>query len=88
MGFCMSVSRESIFFQASGRSKIFVIHTWGKRYMHTRPKKIIVCLVLPVTLWKRLGKGDQDFFFCIGYIGHADVPRLCLLRKTNKIARH
>jgi hypothetical protein len=21
------------------------------------------------------------------YIGHADVPRLCLLRKTNKIAR-
>ena len=34
-----------------------------------------------------LGKGDQDFFFCIGYIGHADVPRLCLLRKTNKIAR-
>ena len=44
--------------------------------MHTRPKKIIVCLGLPVTLWKRLGKGDQDFF-CIGYIGHADVPRLC-----------
>jgi hypothetical protein len=25
---------------------------------------------------ERLGKGDQDFF-CIGYIGHADVPRLC-----------
>ena len=30
--------------------------------MHTRPKKIIVCLGLPVTLCKRLGKGDQDFF--------------------------
>ena len=30
--------------------------------MHTRPKKIIVCLGLPLTLWKRLGKGDQDFF--------------------------
>ena len=44
--------------------------------MHTRPKQISVCLGLPVTLWKRLGKGDQDFF-CIGYIGHADVPRLC-----------
>ena len=57
--------------------------------MHTRPKKRIVCLGLPVTLWKRLGKGDQDFFVfvCIGYIGHADVPRLFLLRKTNKIAR-
>jgi hypothetical protein len=55
--------------------------------LHTRPKNIIVCLGLPVTLWKRLGKGDQDFFFCIGYIGHADVPRLCLLRKTNKRAK-
>ena len=76
MGLFMSVSRESnFFFQASGRSKIFVIHTWDKRYMHTRPKQIIVWLGLPVTLWKRLGKGDQDFF-CIGYIRHADVPRL------------
>ena len=28
-----------------------------------------------------------SFFFCIGHIGHADVPRLCLLRKTNEIAR-
>ena len=58
--------------------------------MHTRPKKIIVCLGLLVTLCKRLGKGDQEFFcfaFCIGNIGHADVPRLCLLRKTNKLAR-
>jgi hypothetical protein len=89
MGFlCLSVENP-IFFQASGRSKIFFIHTWGKRYMHTRPKQIIVCLGLPVALWKRLGKGDQDFFIfvCIGYIGHADVPRLCLSRKTNKIAR-
>jgi hypothetical protein len=86
----LCLRRESNFFHTSGRSKIFFIHTWGKRYMHTRPKKIIVCLWLPVTLWKRLGKGDHEFFvfvFCIGYIGHADVPRLCLLRKTNKIAR-
>jgi hypothetical protein len=37
--------------------------------MHTRPKKIIVCLVLPVTLWKRLGKGDQDFFFALDILG-------------------
>ena len=46
--------------------------------MHTRPTKIVVCLGLPVTMLKRLGKGDQDFcfVFCIGYIGHADVPRL------------
>jgi hypothetical protein len=26
-------------------------------------KKIIVCLGLPVTMWKRLGKGDQEFVF-------------------------
>ena len=78
MGFlCLSVENP-IFFQASGRSKILFIHTRGKRYMHTRPTKIVVCLGLPVTLLKRLGKGDQDFcfVFCIGYIGHADVPRL------------
>jgi hypothetical protein len=62
MGFFLCLSVENpIFFQASGRSKIFFIHTWGKRYMHTRPKQIILCLGLPVTLWK--GKGDQDFFF-------------------------
>ena len=46
---CLSVENP-FFFQASGRSKIFLIHTRGKRYMHTRPKKIIVCLGLPVTL--------------------------------------
>ena len=39
--------------------------------MHTRPKKIIVCLGLPVTLGKRLGKGDQDFFlfFALDILG-------------------
>ena len=46
---CLSVENP-FFFQASGRSKIFFIHTRGKGYMPTRPKKIIVCLVLPVTL--------------------------------------
>jgi hypothetical protein len=46
---CLSVENP-IFFQASGRSKILFIHTRGKRYMHTRPTKIIVCLGLPVTL--------------------------------------
>jgi hypothetical protein len=35
---CLSVENP-FFFQASGRTKIFFIHTWGKRYMHTRPKK-------------------------------------------------
>jgi hypothetical protein len=50
MGFFMSVSRESNFFQASDRLNVFFMHTRGKRYMHTRPKKIIVCLGLPVTL--------------------------------------
>jgi hypothetical protein len=49
--FFISVSRESnFFFQASGRSKIFFIHTCGKRYIHTRPKKIILCLGLAVIL--------------------------------------
>jgi hypothetical protein len=37
--------------------------------MHTRPKKIIVFLGLPVTLWKRLGKGDQDFYFALDTLG-------------------
>ena len=89
MGFFMSVSRESnFFFHASGRSKLFFIHTWGKRYMHTRPKKIIVCLGLAVTLWKRLGKGDQDFLFVFALdILGMQMFQDCLLRKTNKIAR-
>jgi hypothetical protein len=37
--------------------------------MHTRPKQIIVCLGLPVSLWKQLGKGDQDFFFALDILG-------------------
>ena len=56
--------------------------------MHTRPKKIIVWLGLPVTLWKRLGKGDQDvlFFFALDILG-MQMFQDCLLRKTNEIAR-
>jgi hypothetical protein len=66
---CLSVENP-FFFTHQVDQKYFVCIHEVKKYMHTRPKKIIVC------------------FFCIGYIsGHADVPRLCLLRKTNKIAR-
>ena len=60
--------------------------------MHARPKQIIVYLGLPEALWKRLSRVTRKLFlfflfFSIGYIAHADVPRLCLLRKTNKITR-
>ena len=51
MRFFMSVGRESnLFFKHRVDQKIFFMHTCDKRYMHTRPKKIIVCLGLPVTL--------------------------------------
>jgi hypothetical protein len=65
------------------KKKIFFIHTWGKRYMHTRPKKIIVCLGLPVTLWKRLGKGDQDFFVFVASMDNTSaLKKYCLFRLT------
>ena len=50
--------------------------------MHMRPKKIIVCLGLPV---KKVRWHDKEilFMFCIGYIGHADVPTLTVLVEKN-----
>jgi hypothetical protein len=53
-----------------------------------RPKKIIVCLGLPVILCKRLSRVTSNFLVfkkknCIGYIGHVDVPTLTVLVEKN-----
>ncbi len=50
MGFFMSVSRESNFFLKHRVDQKYFLYMHDKRYMHTRPKQIIVCLGLPVTL--------------------------------------